>query len=196
MNLAYGYANIRSKASGSLFRWRHEASLAEKVLASVFFALLMALAAQMRFVLPFTPVPFTGQVLVVLVGAVCLGRFGALSQCMYIGMGASFGWFTGLVGFSALMGITGGYLIGFVLASAMLGELVERKSSWNAASLGLAMTLAVGAIYACGVIQMAAVLNMGLVEAFMIGAVPFIIVDGIKVSMAAAIGSVLVPKRV
>ncbi|MCE5297068.1 MAG: biotin transporter BioY [Euryarchaeota archaeon] len=195
MNIAYGYERIRDSASGGLFRWRNEANLAEKVMASVFFAVLMALAAQMRFVLPFTPVPFTGQVLVVLVGAVCLGRFGALSQCMYLGMGASFGWFSGLVGSAAFMGVTGGYLIGFVLASVILGEIVERKRSWSVGSLSMAMVAAVGVIYACGVVQMATVLDMDLMSAFVIGAVPFAAVDGIKIAMAIAISSVLVPGR-
>jgi biotin transport system substrate-specific component len=195
MNIAYGYEHIRDRASGDLFRWRNEASTAEKVMASVFFAVLMALAAQMRFVLPFTPVPFTGQVLVVLVGAVCLGRFGALSQCMYLGMGASFGWFSGLVGSAAFMGVTGGYLIGFVLASVVLGEIVERKRSWSTGSLTMAMVAAVGVIYACGVVQMAAVLDMDLMSAFVIGAVPFAAVDGIKIAMAIAICSILVPGR-
>jgi biotin transport system substrate-specific component len=195
MNIAYGYEQVRDRASGGLFRWRNEAGLAEKVMASIFFAFLMALAAQMRFVLPFTPVPFTGQVLVVLVGAVCLGRFGTLSQCMYLGMGASFGWFSGLVGSAALMSVTGGYLIGFVLASAFLGEIVERKGSWSTFSLSLAMIASVGIIYASGVIFMSAILNMDLVSAFLVGAVPFAAVDGIKISMAVAISSILVPGR-
>src|SRR5512145_648809 len=142
------YRDVRERASGSLFRWRNESSWAEKTLAALFFAVLTALAAQMRLFLPFTPVPFTGQVLVVLVGAVCLGRFGAVSQVMYVGMGASFGWFTGMIGPAALTGITGGYLIGFVLASALLGEIVERRSSWNVLSLSMAMVAAVGVIYA------------------------------------------------
>ncbi|MFA5314174.1 MAG: biotin transporter BioY [Methanomassiliicoccales archaeon] len=193
MNIAYGYEHVRDRASGGLFRWRNEASLAEKVMASMFFAVLMALAAQMRFVLPFTPVPFTGQVLVVLVGAVCLGRFGTVSQCMYLGMGASFGWFTGLVGSAAFIGVTGGYLIGFVLASMFLGEVVERKISWNIGSLSMAMVAAVGIIYTCGVLQMSAVLDMDLMSAFIAGAVPFVAVDGMKIAMAVAISSVLVP---
>jgi len=189
------YRDVRERASGSLFRWRNESSLAEKMLAALFFAVLTALAAQMRLFLPFTPVPFTGQVLVVLVGAVCLGRFGAVSQVMYVGMGASFGWFSGMVGSAALFSITGGYLIGFVLAAAFLGEVVERSGSWNATKLTLAMCAAVGIIYACGVAQIALVMHMDLAHAITVGALPFVAVDGIKIAMAVGICSLLVPGR-
>ncbi|OPY31248.1 MAG: BioY family protein [Methanomassiliicoccales archaeon PtaU1.Bin124] len=189
------YREMRGVASGTLFRWRNETSWPIKTLAAFFFAVLMALAAQMRLVMPFSPVPFTGQVLVVLVAAVCLGRFGAVSQVMYVGMGAGLGWFSGMVGTAALLSVTGGYLIGFVLAALFLGELVERRSSWSVGRLSLAMCAAVGIIYACGVIQMALVLHMDLVHAIMIGAVPFVVVDGLKIAMAAGLCSVLVPAR-
>jgi biotin transport system substrate-specific component len=189
------YHDVREKASGTLFRWRNGSSLAEKTLAAFFFAILTALAAQMRLFLPFTPVPFTGQVLVVLVAAVCLGRFGAVSQVMYVGMGASFGWFSGMVGSAALFSITGGYLIGFVLAAAFLGEIVERRDTWSATNLALAMSAAVGIIYACGVAQMALVLHMDLTHAIIVGALPFVLVDGLKVAMAAGISSLLLPGR-
>jgi len=189
------YRDVRERASGSLFRWRNESSWAEKTLAALFFAVLTALAAQMRLFLPFTPVPFTGQVLVVLVGAVCLGRFGAVSQVMYVGMGAGFGWFSGMVGSAALLSVTGGYLIGFVLAAAFLGEVVERKASWNATKLTLAMCAAVGIIYACGVAQIALVMHMDIAHALTIGALPFVAVDGLKITMAVGICSLLVPGR-
>jgi biotin transport system substrate-specific component len=189
------YHDVREMASGTLFRWRSESSWAEKTLAAFFFAILTALAAQMRLMLPFTPVPFTGQVLVVLVAAVCLGRFGAVSQVMYIGLGAGLGWFTGMVGTAALFSITGGYLIGFVLAAMFLGEMVERSTAWNTTKLTMAMCAAVGIIYACGVAQMALVLHMDLAHAITVGALPFVMVDGMKVAMAVAICSVLVHGR-
>ena len=189
------YREMRGAASGTLFRWRNESSWAEKTLAAFFFAMLMALAGEMYIFLPFTPVPFTGEVLVVLVSAVCLGRYGALSQAMYIGMGASFGWFSGMIGAAALFSVTGGYLIGFLVAAMFLGELVERRQNWNVLSLTLAMCVAVGIIYAGGVIWISQLLQMDLASAATIGALPFVAVDGLKVALAVGVCSLLVPGR-
>lgn len=185
----------RRSASAPLYRWREESSTLTKVMAALLFALLTALAAQVRFVLPFTPVPFTGQVLMVLLGAVVLGRYGALSQVMYLGMGASLGWFSGLVGTAALAGVTGGYLAGFVIAAFLLGELVERRREWGGAQIAAAMSLAVLVIYAAGALQLALVLGLNATEALVMGVLPFLLVDGIKVLMATAIGGVFLRPR-
>ncbi len=152
-------------------------------------ALLMALAAQVRIVLPFTPVPFTGQVLVVLLGALVLGRYGALGQGMYLGMGATFGWFSGMAGFAALLGPTSGYLLGFVLASVVIGEMVERRKEWNMSQVMAAMSLGVLIIYAIGAAQLALFLGLNVPEAILLGVVPFVTVDALKVLMASAVGT-------
>lgn len=159
------------------------------------FAMMTALAAQLRFYLPFSPVPFTGQVFMVLLAPICLGRFGAISQGMYVALGASFGWFSGMTGASALLGVTGGYLIGFLLASVFLGELVERRSRWSFTSLSVAMMATLGIIYACGVVQLVLVLHISLFQAILIGALPFAVLDGIKIAMAVAFSSTLLPMR-
>ncbi|MBN1110366.1 MAG: biotin transporter BioY [Methanomassiliicoccales archaeon] len=185
----------RRLTSDPLYRWREEANVATKVGAALLFALLTALAAQMRFLLPFTPVPFTGQVLVVLLGAAVLGRYGALSQGMYLGLGAGLGWFSGMVGTAALSGMTGGYLMGFLVASFILGELVERKRGWSLPEIVSAMSLALLTIYALGAFQLAVVLGLGVEEALVLGVLPFLLVDGLKVAMASATASLFLRPR-
>jgi biotin transport system substrate-specific component len=180
----------RRATSAPLYRWREESSIVTKISAAFVLALLMALAAQVRIVLPFTPVPFTGQVLVVLLGAMVLGRYGALGQGMYLGMGASFGWFSGMAGFAALLGPTSGYLLGFVLASVVLGELVERRKEWSMRQVLAAMSLGLLIIYALGAAQLALFLGLDVVEAIVLGVVPFVTVDALKVLMAAGTGSI------
>ena len=123
MSSAIAYGQFRDHIGGSLYRWRSEATVMEKLGAAFLFAALTALAAQIRFFLPFTPIPFTGQVLVVLLAAVVIGRYGLVSQFMFIGMAGTFGWFSGMVGFAALAGISGGYILGFLAASFFLGEI-------------------------------------------------------------------------
>lgn len=172
-----------------MYDWREESCVLLKVSSAFVLALLMALAAQVRVVLPFTPVPFTGQVLVVLLGAVVLGRYGALGQGMYLVMGASFGWFSGMVGMAALAGPTAGYLFGFLVASAVLGGMVERRRYWDLRQTLLAMSLAMLIIYAMGAAQLAVFLGVGFIEALMLGVLPFLAVDGLKVLIATGVGS-------
>ena len=75
---------------GKRFSWRRGLGLAGNVMLSLCFAGLTGLAAQVRVPLPFTPVPITGQVFAVLLGGVFLGGgYGALSQILYLGMGAA-----------------------------------------------------------------------------------------------------------
>jgi biotin transport system substrate-specific component len=191
----YGLQQRARQVSVSLSEWRSNASWQEKTLFAFMFALLTAMAAQARFLLPFTPVPFTGQVLAVLLGAVVLGRFGALSQVMYLGMGASLGWFSGMVGMAAFAGVTGGYLIGFVLASAFLGELVERRSSWSTASIVLALSAASLLILTCGSLWLVAVLNISVPQALLIGMLPFLAIEAFKVAVASGAARLFLPAR-
>jgi len=120
---------------------------------------------------------------------VVLGRYGTLSQGIYLGLGASFGLFTGMTGVAALIGPTGGYIIGFILASLVLGELVERKSSWSGLGTVAIMSLGVLIIYTAGAIQLALVLDLDAWTALLMGVVPFVVVDAIKVLVAGSVGT-------
>lgn len=188
------YSHYKDKVAGDLFKWREDASFVDKITVALLFALLTALAGMFRLYVPFTPVPFTGQVLVVLSSAVVLGRFGAVSQVMYLAIGGAFGLFT-TGGFMALIGVTGGYLIGFVVAAALLGELVERRKEWSYPSVALAMALSVGTIYLFGVGQMIVVLDLSVWEGLALGAAPFIAADAFKIVLAIGMASFLLPIR-
>src|SRR5258707_9446571 len=96
--------------------------VAEGIGAVLFITVLTAAAAQISIPLPFTPVPFTFQPMVVLVGAAALGsRRGSASQILYLMLGIA-----GLPVFAAspmlpqgvlrLAGPTGGYLMSYPLA--------------------------------------------------------------------------------
>lgn len=195
MNSAVAYGQFRDHVGGSLYRWRSEATVMEKMGAAFFFATLTALAAQIKFILPFTPVPFTGQVLVVLLAAVVIGRYGVISQLMFIGMAGTFGWFTGMVGFAAMAGITGGYLLGFLAASFFLGEVVERRRGMSHGQIILAMLAADAMILTLGSLQLGLVLQKDLLTAFMLGFVPFVVVDAFKIVVASSVASVLIPSK-
>src|SRR3972149_3349650 len=87
-------------AKHSFFKWRYESGFANKIILALGFACLTGLLAQLRFYLPYTPVPVTGQVFAVLLSGVILGKwYGGLDQGVYAGIGVvGIPWFTGLKG--------------------------------------------------------------------------------------------------
>ena len=103
-----------------------------QLLSVAFVAVLTAAAAQLSFPVPFTPVPFTIQPMIVLVGAAALGsRLGALSQILYLMLGIAglpvFAFSPELPqGFARILGPTGGYLMAYPIAAFITGLLAER----------------------------------------------------------------------
>ncbi|MEJ2288482.1 MAG: biotin transporter BioY, partial [Deinococcales bacterium] len=110
--------------------------------------LFLTALAQLRVQLG--PVPFTGQTLGVLLLGTAYGLgLGTLTTGAYVLLGAlGLPLFTGWQGGVAhLMGPTGGYLVGFVLASGLLGWLAERGWDRSYGRTVAAMLLAEVAIY-------------------------------------------------
>jgi biotin transport system substrate-specific component len=162
-----------------------------QILSVIFVAVLTAAAAQLSFPLPFTPVPFTIQPMVVLIGAAALGsRLGALSQILYLTLGIA-----GLPvfahapelpqGLGRLLGPSGGYLMAFPIAAFVAGKLAERGFDRNYLTSILAMGVGLAIIFAGGVLWIARV--AGLETALATGLYPFIIVDVIKVIAAGLV---------
>jgi len=195
MSLSTAFENYRARNSITLREWREGSSVWTMLAASFLFAALAGLAAQLRFYLPLTMVPFTGQVLVVLLAGFVLGRYGMVSMGMYLGMGAGLGWFSGMAGVGALTGITAGYLFGFVLAAAFIGMMVERRKEWGLAQIVSVMCAGVAIIYALGAFWLAFLLHLDLATALAIGALPFIAADGIKVLFASSVAYMLTSGR-
>ena len=118
----YRWLRLRAFERISTLAFAHKASLA------VSFAVLTALAAQVKFYTPFTPVPFTLQVFPVLLAGAFLGKYyGGASQLIYLSMGLAelpvFANWRG--GYVVLLGPTGGYIVGFVFAAYVVGHLIH-----------------------------------------------------------------------
>ena len=151
---------------------------------------LTALAAQVRFTVPGTPVPFTGQTAAVLLTGAALGsRLGGVSLLLYVALGAiGLPIFNGgRSGIEQVLGITGGYLIGFVVAAAAVGWLAER--GWDRTLPQAAMLMVLGnlVIYLIGVPVLAASAPMPLTDAVDRGALAFIPGDALKIALAAGL---------
>jgi biotin transport system substrate-specific component len=162
-----------------------------QLLSVAFVAILTAAASQLSFPIPFTPVPFTIQPMVVLIGAAALGsRLGALSQILYLTLGIAglpvFAFSSELPqGFARLLGPTSGYLMAYPLAACITGWLAERGFDRHYGTSILAMTIGLSAIFAGGVLWLA---NMvGWSAAIATGLYPFIAVDIVKVMLAAVV---------
>lgn len=151
------------------------------------FALFTALMAQIEFPLWFTPVPITGQTLAVLLAGAALGsRLGAASQGLYVGLGAlGLPFYSGGEGgWTVATGATGGYLVGFIVAAALVGHLAERGQDRTVLTALTAFLAGSAVIYLFGVAWLASYLEVGATEAMGLGLVPFVIGDLVKIALA------------
>jgi biotin transport system substrate-specific component len=152
-------------------------------------ALIVAGCAQVY--IPTQPVPFTGQTFgVLLVGGALGFRRGALALLLYLLIGAiGLPVFSqGKAGLAVVQGATGGYLIGFVLAAAIVGRLAEL--SWDRKIGGSLAAMAIGTaiIYALGVPWLKlAVPAFTWADAITKGMTQFLIWDAAKLAVAAGI---------
>ena len=100
-------------------------------------SLLIALSAQLQFVLPFSPVPITGQTFtVLLLGALYGSKRGPATVVTYLALGVmGLPVFAGgTFGVARLVGPTAGYLVGFLVAAFVVGLLSERgwdRKPWD-----------------------------------------------------------------
>ena len=151
-------------------------------------SLFIALSAQIVIPLPFSPVPITGQTLaVLLVGALLGSRRGTLSVLAYLTEGAMglpvfAGGGTGVVW---LLGPTGGYLFGFVVAAFITGWLAERGWDRRVETTLLLMLAGNVTIYAAGLPYLASYVGFDGVLA--LGFYPFIGGDVAKCLLASAL---------
>lgn len=159
-------------------RWRDPAA----VLVA---AALTGLAAQLRLPLPGTPVPLTGQTFAVLVAGATLGpRRGLAAMLTYVAAGiAGVPWFAG--GASGFPGPTGGYLVGFVAAAALVGALAARGADRTVDRAALAMLAGTLVIYAAGIAGLMLSLDVDAATAWRLGVAPFLAGDLLKLCLAA-----------
>ena len=157
----------------------------------VAFAAFTGLAAQLSIKLPFTPVPVTGQTFAVLLGGAALGwRRGLAGMVLYLAAGLTpwVPWFAeGSGGTEILQAPSFGYLVGFVVAAALVGRLAER--GWDRTPPLVVLTMVLGnlVIYAFGLPWLMANLDVGLATGLELGVTPFLAGDALKILLAAGL---------
>ncbi len=152
-------------------------------------ALAIALAAQVTIPLPFTPVPVSGQTFAVLLVGASLGTVrgaGAGSLYLLLGLAGMPVYADGAHGLHVVTGATGGYLVAFPLAAALVGRLAERGWDRSFSSAVGAMLTGNVLVYLIGLPWLAVTLGTGLDKTLELGLYPFVAGDLLKVYLAAA----------
>ena len=178
-------------------------SRARHVMLVVAGALLIVIGARISFYLPTDPVvPVTLQNFGVLFGGALLGfRRGVLAVLLYLAIGlflpvyaldaASGTYRHGLDtiiafnGGGVTLGVTGGYLVGFLFASGIAGRLAEL--GWDRRLVGSLAALVVGdvAIYVIGLPWLSAAAHLSVADTIAVGLTPFLVGDLAKIVVAA-----------
>ncbi|MFF4299951.1 biotin transporter BioY [Streptomyces sp. NPDC001601] len=146
-------------------------------------AALTGLAAQIAVPVPGSPVPVTGQTFAALLVGTALGaRRGLLSLTLYALAGlAGVPWFaSGTSGVS----VSFGYILGMMLASAVVGALARRGADRGVLRMAGTMLLGEALIYAVGVPYLAYAADMSASAAIAAGLTPFLIGDAVKAALA------------
>lgn len=143
-----------------------------------------------RLVIPRDPVPWTGQTFgVLLVGGALGARRGFAAVALYVLLGlVGLPFFAeGKGGSAVILGATGGYLIGFIVAGAIVGRLAEL--GWDRHIGGAIGMMLVGSvvIYAIGLPWLSIVAHLSPADTIAKGLAPFVLWDAAKLAVAAGI---------
>ena len=161
----------------------------------VFFAGLTAICAQIAFSVPWTPVPYTFQTFAVLATGVYLRRNDAfISGCIYLIAGAIgapvFAEGGDMLFDSGKLIASGGYLISFPIASALVAEGLDRSRKAGVADIKaqiICWTIAMIPVYIVGTFWLAEFSSVDLAQAFEWGVEPFLVWDFAKIVVMAII---------
>ena len=163
-------------------------SLLTKIFTAVACSVLLIISAKIK--IDLYPVPMTLQPLAVLMIAMLCGRnIGIASIGLYLAQGIiGLPVFAYGGGIPYLIGPTGGFLIGFLIAGFIVGELADRGWGKEIFKSVSAMFIGLIVIYFCGILQLSII--KGFDYAIIKGMEPFIIGDLYKLILA----SLLVPQ--
>jgi biotin transport system substrate-specific component len=152
----------------------------------------ISLLAQIAIPVPGSPVPVTGQTLaVLLIGTTYGARLGVLTFATYLLAGiAGAPIFAPSAtsanhGIDRLIGATGGYLVGMLIASLVLGYLADRKADQKFRSSFPALLLGDAIIFTFGLLWLQQTLDLSWSKTIAAGFTPFILGEALKIAITA-----------
>jgi biotin transport system substrate-specific component len=153
-------------------------------------SIFLSLCAQISIILPFSPVPVTGQTFGVMIIGVILGRIRGVAAVVLYLLEGSLGlpvFASAKFGMIHLFGPTGGYLFGFIPAVYFVGYFFERGWSRTVLKSLIILTIAHIIIFVCGITWLS--LFTGYSNVLSIGFYPFLPGALVKISLA----TILIP---
>lgn len=204
MQLALGLIDSYRRKKISYYQWRVQSTFMAKMALAGGLACLTGLLAQLKFYLPWTPVPIVASQLGIILAAILLGkRWGGVSMLIYaLGGLAGIPWFSGFQGgLFALAGPTGGYILGYILAALFMGSLFDGKveSRKLLPLTGAILFAQLILVYLPGLIHLSLWMKMAngqavsLINLLWMGYIPFILGDIIKSLVGAGIAKAIIP---
>ena len=164
----------------------NDASMVQKMALSILFAIILAIASQIKIFLSFTPVPINLGTFAVCMAGMTLGGFwGFISVAIYM-LAAAVG--LPVIAGSSFLGATTGYIVGYSICAFALGKWTEKcdikKYSFIKTSAVL-FIFQIAIIHICGMIglylwSVSTGSPYTLTEVIMKGTVPFLLTDSIK----------------
>jgi len=159
------------------------------VMAGVAF---ISLLAQIAIPVPGSPVPVTGQTLaVLLIGTTYGARLGVLTFATYLLAGVAGAPIfapsatSANHGIDRLIGATGGYLVGMLVASLVLGYLADRKADQKFRTSFPALLLGDAIIFTFGLLWLQQTLDLSWSKTIAAGFTPFILGEALKIAITA-----------
>lgn len=191
----FNQLNLKKPAQWHLALSHEESNLNERAITVVFFAGLTALCAQVAFTMPWSPVPYTLQTFAVLATGVYLRRNDAFaSGCLYLIVGALGAPVFAEGGDTLFSGTTliasGGYLLAFPFASAIIAEGLDRSRQQGVSDLKAQLvcwTVAMIPVYVIGTAWLAHSYSVDFAQAYEWGVEPFLIWDLAKIVVMALV---------
>ncbi len=195
----FNQLNVKKPAQWHLALSNKESNLNERVITIVFFAGLTALCAQVAFTMPWSPVPYTLQTFAVLATGVYLRRNDAFaSGCLYLIAGALGAPIFAEGGDMLFSGSTliasGGYLLAFPFASAIVAEGLDRSRKSGVADLKaqiICWSMAMIPVYVFGTAWLAHSYSVDFAQAYAWGVEPFLFWDLAKIVVMALVTTLL-----
>ena len=152
----------------------------------------ISLLAQIAIPVPGSPVPVTGQTLaVLLIGTTYGARLGVLTFATYLLAGVAGAPIfapsatSANHGIDRLIGATGGYLVGMLVASLVLGYLADRKADQKFRTSFLALLLGDAIIFTFGLLWLQQTLDLSWSKTIAAGVTPFILGEALKIAITA-----------
>lgn len=189
----------------SWYSWRNNASTTTMVLLSFLVACFTGLMAQVSIAIPWSPVLITFQTFAVLLAGVFLGsKWGGFSMILYTVLGIlGMPWFTSMhSGLEWIFSASGGYIIGFILASIFIGHVFDNYTTARKPIQTVILMLIANfvVIYIPGLLGLSNfMINNGkpvtITGLLIAGVVPFIVGDLLKIAMASGITTSILPKE-